>query len=70
MPETILNFKPYGLITAHSPEELAKKGIIMYPFALPEDWGPDAPQRYWNALGFSKLPDPMPTQQAVVDPSA
>lgn len=57
---------------ASSPEQLAELGIIMYPYSLPKDWGDDAPERYWKALGFTKLPpspDTEPAKRLVLDPS-
>lgn len=62
--EVTLTFKPYGIVTASGPEELAAKGITVYPPALEQYWGPDAPNRYQIARGFAPIyPAPEPNTE-------
>jgi len=64
--EVTLTFKPYHLIRVSSPEELAAQGIWVYPPALAKYWGPDAPNRYQIALGYTPIYPPPLSQNGDV----
>ncbi len=45
--------KPHGIVKALTPEGLARLGVTVFPFALQDIWGKDAPARYMKAQGLS-----------------
>jgi len=55
--EAVWSAKPNEIVKATTPEELAKKGIIVNPDSLVELWGPRAPKRYAQTLGIVYVPD-------------